>query len=110
MAAALGRQQGEERLVVDIAQQLFAVFARIVITKVGAQGPVAQRLAVLEADKALVVDIFQLAEPGADRSALFIEGVIGAGEVEAITADLALRYMTEHRLHLFVAGLVAQAG
>ncbi|MNL55270.1 hypothetical protein D3C87_1786690 [compost metagenome] len=110
MATALGRQQRKERLVIDIAQQLFAVLARIVVTEIGAENPVAHRLAVLEAKEALVIDIFQLPVPRADRSALVIEGIIGAGKIESVTADLALRHMAEHGLHLFVTGLVAQAG
>ncbi|MNP74571.1 hypothetical protein D3C76_1714700 [compost metagenome] len=65
---------------------------------------------MLEPQEALVVDVFQLPVPGADRAAFIVEGVIGPGKVETVTADLALRHMAEHGLHLFVTGFVAQAG
>ncbi|MNV54496.1 hypothetical protein D3C71_1466920 [compost metagenome] len=65
---------------------------------------------MFEAEEALVVDVLQLPVPGTERTALVIEGVIGTGKVEAVAADLALRHMAEHGLHLLVAGFVTQAG
>ncbi len=109
--STLGRQQCEQGAVVDIAQQPFAVFLRIVEAQVRAEHPVAHRLAVLEAVETLVVDVFQLRIPDAHRAALAVEGVVGASIVEAIGLGVAgqLRHVAELGAHLAIAGLVEQA-
>src|SRR3990167_278663 len=110
MAAMPGRQQGEQGLVVNCADQLLTILAGVVEAQVGPQHPVAHRLAVLEADKPLVVDVLQLGIPGPDRGAAGVEGIVGTAIVEALAAAGALRQVAEHGQNPGVTGLVAEAG
>ena len=75
MATMLGRNQRVEGLVVDSAEQLVAIFLAVEVAEVGAQNPGAQRLAVFEADEALVVDVLELCVPEAGGGALVVEGI-----------------------------------
>ncbi|MNC33060.1 hypothetical protein D3C75_814410 [compost metagenome] len=97
VAATLGRQHAVEGLVVDGAGQLVAVLAGVEVAEVGAQGPGAERLAVLEAEEALLVDVLQLRVPGADAGAVGVEGVVGAGIVEAVAAHRQYRATADPR-------------
>ncbi|MDT4849833.1 hypothetical protein FQZ97_839630 [compost metagenome] len=93
---------------------MLAILGGVEVAEVGAEHPVADRLAVLEAEVALVIDILQLGVPGADRGAVGVEGVVGAAIVEAVRADqpagVAQRDETEHGAQFLITGLVAQAG
>ncbi|MNP09281.1 hypothetical protein D3C76_1013810 [compost metagenome] len=108
MCATLGREQRVEGTVVDLPEQLLAILVGIEVTEIGTKHPAAHRLAVLQTEETLCVDILQLAVIGTDRGALLIERVVAAGVVERIGTDLALRHMAEHRLHLVVTAFVAQ--
>ncbi|MCY1463856.1 hypothetical protein D9M71_818090 [compost metagenome] len=110
MPATLGRQQRIERPVVDITKARIALLPGGEVTEVGAQGPVAQGLAVLQAHEALLIDIFEAPVPEAGGGAIGVEAVVATGIVEGIAVGLALGQVAEHGDHFLVAGFVAQAG
>ncbi|MNH23249.1 hypothetical protein D3C79_831380 [compost metagenome] len=65
---------------------------------------------MLEADKALLIDVLQTAIPEAQGAAVGVEAVVATGKVEGIAVGLALRQVAEHGDQFFIARLVAQAG
>ena len=92
------RKQRRNRAVVQVAGFGAAVFAAAEITQIGAQRPVAQRLAVGHLQVLLLVDVLQLGIPQPDQRALLIEGVFTPDKVEAIGRDRGVA-LHEHVLH-----------
>jgi hypothetical protein len=74
-------------------------------TEVGAERPVAQRLAVDEVEVLLLVDVAEFGVPHTDQRALVVEGVFAAAEVEAVGSE---RATAVHR-HVFHARVIARA-
>ncbi|MCY1443106.1 hypothetical protein D9M71_595050 [compost metagenome] len=105
-----GSEQREKRLVVDVAQQRIALLTRGEITQVGAEYPVPDGFAVLQANEALLVDVLQLTVPKADAALIGIERIIPTHIVERVAFGLSHRHMAKHRVHLAVATFVAQVG
>ena len=99
------REHGRGGAVVQFASALGTVLAADEITEVGAQGPVAQRLAVHHVDVLLAVDVLELGIPQANQRALVVEGVFAAGEVEPVGGEGGAAI----ERHVFHAGVVARA-
>ncbi|MNM49960.1 hypothetical protein D3C81_609800 [compost metagenome] len=101
----LGGEQAGPGLVVQVAGAGAAVFLAEEEAEVGAQHPVADRLAVLQLQVLLLVDVLQLGAPQADQGAIFIEAIFAADEVEAVGGSLGVG---EQR-HVFHARIIARA-
>ncbi|MNE13450.1 hypothetical protein D3C80_1062830 [compost metagenome] len=114
MPAGLGRKQAEQRMVVIVTGNLAPVLAGIEVAGIDPQGPVPQRLGVLEAVEALLVDILQLRLPHTDAGTVVVEGIVGANVVEAVTGKARqprrVDRVVDQRVHLLAVGRVAQAG
>ncbi len=105
VAAVFGREQARPGLVVQIAGPGAAVFLAIEETQVGAEGPVADGLAVNQVHVLLAVDVLEFGVPQADLGALVVEGVFAALEVEAVGGK---RRFSGHR-HIAHAAVVTGA-
>lgn len=84
VAAIFGREQGERGLVVEVTGQRAAVLLADEVAEVGAQGPVAQGLAVGQVEVLLLVNVTEFRVPDTDLRALFIERIFTAAEVETV--------------------------
>ncbi|MNZ87502.1 hypothetical protein D3C78_1063620 [compost metagenome] len=105
VAAIFGREQGKRGLVVEVTGLGAAVFLADEVAQVGAQGPVADGLAVGQVEVLLLVDVAQFRVPDADLRALFIERVFTAAEVETVGGE---RRFSVHE-HVFHARVVTRA-
>ncbi|MNZ49631.1 hypothetical protein D3C78_674060 [compost metagenome] len=101
----LGGEQAGPGLVVQVTGAGTAVFLAEEEAEVGTQHPVADRLAVLQLQVLLLVDVLQLGAPQADQGAVLIEAIFAADEVEAVGGGLGVG---EQR-HVFHARVVARA-
>ncbi|MNO98766.1 hypothetical protein D3C76_905200 [compost metagenome] len=106
VAAVFGREQGKRGLVVEVAGQGAAVFLADEVAEVGAQGPVADGLAVAEVEILLLIDIAEFGIPDADLGAFVVEGVFAAAEVESVRGEGGRFAVHEHVFH---ARIVARA-
>ncbi|MNF66859.1 hypothetical protein D3C84_486580 [compost metagenome] len=105
VAAVFGREQTVHCLVVQLAGPGAAVILAVEETQVGAQGPVAKRLAVDQVDELLAVDVLELGVPQTNLGALVIEHVLTALEVKAVGGE---RSFAGHR-HVVHAAVIARA-
>ena len=92
VAARLGAQRSLVHLVVQVAGLGGAFVLAGDVAQVGAQYPVADRLAVGQLQVALLVDIFQAGMPGADHGVVAVELELAATEVEVT----ALNFIEGH--------------
>ncbi|MNQ75062.1 hypothetical protein D3C85_898420 [compost metagenome] len=105
VAAKFCGEQAESSLVVHIAGQAGTVFLANEVAHVGAECPVAYRLAVIEAEVLLLVDVLKFVVPQSNCGALFVERVFTAAEVESVRGE---RRFAVHG-HVFHAGVVTRA-
>ncbi|MNQ92844.1 hypothetical protein D3C85_1082820 [compost metagenome] len=100
-------------MVVVLAGNAAAVVLGIEVAGVDRQGPVTQGLGVLQAVETLLIDVLQLRLPEPDAGAVAVEGVVGAGVVEAVAGEAGeprgVDRVVDQRVHLLVVGGVAQA-
>ncbi|MNM72885.1 hypothetical protein D3C81_845900 [compost metagenome] len=99
VAAVLGREEGERGFVVEVAGQGAAVFLADEVAEVGAEGPVADRLAVAQVEVLLLIDVAEFGVPHADLGAFFVEGIFAAAEVETVGAEGRRFAVHEHVFH-----------
>ena len=101
---ARGEQRGNGA-VIELAGARAASVAATESAEVGAQQPVAERLAVLQLQVLLAVDVLQLGVPQAEQAAFAIEAIFAAGEIEAVGSG---GWPAEQR-HVLHACVVARA-